>query len=76
MPKFYVHRTNLAWITEVNEIEAADHDEADRLVDEGDGTFVGVHIGDYSEMSQEETEVFTAEPHNLPSPFYPAKAAV
>jgi hypothetical protein len=76
MPKFYVHRTQLAYVTEVIEIEADNAQEAEQRVEDGNGEFIGLHVGDYSEFGPDESvETLDAAPHNLPTPFYLAKAA-
>jgi hypothetical protein len=74
MTKFYVLRTSLAEITEVTEIEADSKDMALEAVNEGEGRFLGVSIGDYH-AGIEDNEVLDAAPHNIPAYFYPAEAA-
>ena len=72
MPKFYVLRTNLAYVTEVTEIEAANETEGEALVRDGEGDSIGLVVGDYySSYSDEETEVWPAMPHNIPFGFVP-----
>jgi hypothetical protein len=75
MAKFYVYRTNLCEVTEIVEVEAATADDANHAVCvEGEGEFIGLTVGDISSMSNETIETLPAEPHNIPSCFYPASA--
>ena len=70
MAKFYIHRSNYAWVTEVTEIEAQDADAAYDAAMNGEGDLIGHSVGDNcSFLDHESVEVLPAEPHNLPAVF-------
>jgi hypothetical protein len=72
MPKFYLTTTRLCPVEYVHAIEAADAAEAERLMDEGEGEYLGCSIGESLDLCEDETET-SAE---RPSIVYPDKPAL
>lgn len=71
MPKYYVHRTQACYITDIDEVEAANEDEAIEKANDGDGVFVGLSIGDYLDGSDCDDRVTPASPEHITEPFFP-----
>ena len=77
MAKFYVHRSNYAWVTEVTEVEATDRDDAYDKIMNGEGDLLGHSIGDNCNFLENESiEVLDAAPHNIPACFSVAEKPV
>jgi len=71
MQKFYIHRTQPAYVTEIIEVEAEGDSAARQCAIDGVGdTTIGLVVGDYLDAS-DTVEVFDAAPHNVPMGFLP-----
>lgn len=71
MPKFLIHRTQPAYVTEIVEIESVNGDAALESVVDGEGQCIGLSVGDSLDAYNETIEIFEAVPHNLPTGFMP-----
>src|SRR4029077_9992914 len=74
--KYYVHRTSAVMLIEVNEVEADSVKEAIERVDEGEGNYLGLSVGDYIDSIDESCKALPAEPQNIPLPFYPVNSII
>lgn len=71
MQKFYVHRTQPAYVTEIIEVEAESNSAARQCAIDGVGdSTLGLVVGDYLD-APDTVEVFDAAPHNIPMGFLP-----
>lgn len=71
MQKFYIHRTQPAYVTEIIEVEAESNSAARQCAIDGVGdTTIGLVVGDYLD-APDTVEVFDAAPHNIPMGFLP-----
>ena len=62
MPKFYLTTTRLCPVEYVHAIEAADATEAERLMDEGEGEYLGCSIGESLDLCEDEVETSAERP--------------
>src|SRR5690606_10368113 len=71
MQRFYIHRTQPAYVTEIIEVEAESNSAARQCAIDGVGdTTIGLVVGDYLD-APDTVEVFDAAPHNIPMGFLP-----